>query len=178
MTRLHLGCGGVRLPGFTNIDCRHLPTVDRVDNIRFLRSYADESVDLIYCAHVLEHFSRWDYSSVLATWHRVLRRGGVLRLAVPDFEAIVSRYLKTRDLPDLIGLLYGGQDYTENHHYHAWDLASLTRDLEGAGFTDVRLYDARQTEYAVIHDCSQAYLPRMDKEHGDLMSLNVEAVRG
>jgi predicted SAM-dependent methyltransferase len=171
---LHLGCGNVRLPGFVNIDSRHLPAVDRVDNIRHLRSVPDGSVDLVYCSHVLEHFSRWDYPQVLATWHRVLRRGGVLRVAVPDFRAIVNRYIDTHDLPDLIGLLYGGQDYPENHHHYAWDIASLTHDLTAVGFTNVRRYDARATEYAHIHDCSQAYLPRMDKVNGELMSLNVE----
>ena len=41
----------------------------------------------------------------------------------------------------------------------------------------MKRYDLRDTEHADIDDCSQAYLPHMDKENGVLMSLNVEATK-
>ena len=175
--KLHLGCGNIRLEGFCNIDIRYLPAVDRVDNIRYLRSFEDNSIDEIYVSHVLEHLGRWDYMTALYRWHELLQKGGVLKVCVPDWYAIVLQYVKTGDLEELHGLLYGGQDYEENKHYCCWDFNLLKQKLEKVGFTNVEKYDWRTTIHANVDDCSQAYLPKMDKENGLLMSLNVQAVK-
>ena len=118
MKKLHLGCGTKHLEGYTNIDIRYLPGVDEVNNIRFLRNHKENSVDEIYACHVLEHFGRWEYKDVLKRWFEILKPGGHLRLAIPNFHSICSYYTKTNDLKSLIGLLYGGQDYDENYQTH------------------------------------------------------------
>lgn len=176
MIKLHLGCGTKHIQGFTNIDIRYLPGVDEVNNIRFLRNYKDDSVDLIYACHVLEHFSRWEYKNVLTRWYEILKPGGVLRLAVPNFTAIVSRYIQTGNLNEIMGLLYGGQDYDENYHYVTFDMNSITNDLTNIGFTIIQEYDHKITEHASIDDYSRAYLPHLDPK-GKLMSLNIEAIK-
>ena len=56
-------------------------------------------------------------------------------------------------------------------------LDSLTERLLSVGFCSASRYDWRRTEHATLDDYSQAYLPHLDKEHGQLMSLNVEAVK-
>lgn len=177
MIKLHLGCGNIHLDGFTNIDIRYLPAVDEVDNIKHLRRYKNDSVDLIYASHVLEHFSRWDYMVVLKRWCDILKPGGVLRLAIPDFEQLVHYYNKTKDIDKIMGILYGGQDYQENFHMCCWDFNRIEKDLLSVGFKSVQKYDWRKTEHCNVDDCSQAYLPHMDKENGLLMSLNVEATK-
>jgi hypothetical protein len=63
------------------------------------------------------------------------------------------------------------------YHKAAYDFDSLKKLLEENGFTDVRRYDWRQTIHKDYDDFSQAYFPHMDKEHGLLISLNVEAVK-
>jgi len=175
--KLHLGCGEKRIEGFINIDSRYLPTVDKVDNIRFLRSFENNSIDLIYASHVLEHFSRWDYKQCLKRWHELLKPHATLRIGVPDFEKIAKHYLEFGDMRALSGMIYGGQDYPENNHFWCWDFKELMKDLEEVGFTSIQRYDWRHTTHSHIDDCSQAYLPHMDKENGLLMSLNVEAVK-
>ena len=176
MIKLHLGCGDKRIEGYTNIDVRYIPGVDEINNVRFLRNYKNNSVSLIYACHVLEHFSRWEYKTVLTRWFELLKVDGVLRLAVPDFAAICSYYTKTGDLKSVMGLLYGGQDYDENYHYVGFDFNSLSNDLKEIGFRDVRFYNAEKTEHANVDDFSRAYLPHLDRE-GLLMSLNIEAVK-
>ena len=176
MIKLHLGCGTKYIEGYNNIDIRYLPGVDEVNNIRFLRNYKPNTVDVIYACHVLEHFSRWEYKTVLTRWFEILKPGGVLRLAVPDFEAICTHYLKTKDLNSITGLLFGGQDYDENYHYVTFDYFSLVQDLISIGFSQVKEYNHKQTEHAHIDDFSKAYLPHMD-ENGILMSLNLEATK-
>jgi hypothetical protein len=49
--------------------------------------------------------------------------------------------------------------------------------LKKVGFDEIRRWNWRDTEHASVDDFSQAYLPHQDREHGRLMSLNVEAVK-
>jgi predicted SAM-dependent methyltransferase len=58
MIKLHLGCGYKHIKGFINVDVRELVGVDLVDDIRKLNSFKNESIDLIYASHVLEHIGR------------------------------------------------------------------------------------------------------------------------
>jgi predicted SAM-dependent methyltransferase len=174
MKRLHLGCGTKRIEGFVNVDIRDLPNVDLLDDISKLNNVEENSIDLIYACHVLEHFGRHEYMSVLKRWYDVIKDGGTLRISVPDFEQVVRYYNKHKDISKLIGFLYGGQTYEQNYHYCIWDFKSLQNDLESLGFINVRRYDWRDTEHSDVDDFSQAYLPHMDKENGQLMSLNIE----
>lgn len=172
--KLHLGCGKRFLPGFVHIDAVDYPHVDHVatiDNLSFIQT---DSVDLIYNCHVLEHFKRRDVERVLSEWHRVLKPGGTLRVSVPDFSKLCEVYQRENKLDLVIGALFGRQDYLYNIHYNVFDFISLSKSLDQAGFVNVRYYDWRQTEHAGIDDFSQAYIPHMDKEHGTLISLNVE----
>lgn len=175
--RLHVGCGERFIPGFLHVDIRPLAHVDIVAPADLLNMIQDETVDLLYNCHILEHVRRGQEMRVLKEWFRVLKPGGILRTAVPDFESVVNRYRGTGNLEELMGLLYGRQDYEENIHYQAFDFARLKSLLERVGFHDVRRYDWKTTLHKDYDDFSQAYLPHMDKENGLLMSLNVEATK-
>lgn len=174
---LHLGCGNVILPDFVNIDIRKLDGVDLADDISTLNTIEENSADLIYCCHVLEHFGRHVYKKVLNRWFSILKSGGILRLSVPDFESICYHYQKHQDLDVLLGLLYGGQQYDKNYHMMCWDFTSISRDLESIGFVNISRYNWNYTIHKDYDDFSQAYLPHMEKETGKLMSLNVECVK-
>ncbi|MBM4370251.1 MAG: methyltransferase domain-containing protein [Deltaproteobacteria bacterium] len=175
--KLHLGCGTKYIPGYDHIDVLDLPHIQIRHSIDSLPMIQDESVEVIYACHVLEHFLRQEVPRVLQEWHRILRTGGILRLAVPDFAAICRWYVQGGSLKDVMGLLFGGQTYLYNFHHIVFDHVSLQELLLQAGFSRVHGYDWRTTEHADLDDYSQAYLPYMDKEHGLLMSLNVEAVK-
>ena len=175
--QLHLGCGERYLSDFIHIDARSFPHVDYVTQVDKLPMFKDESVDLIYSSHLLEHFRRQETERVLSEWYRVLKKGGLLRIAVPDFEKIVEMYSRTKDIQLVLGLLHGRQDYPENAHHVSFDFISLSAILRKVGFQQVRRWDWRQVFPPGYDDFSQAYLPHMDKEGGTLMSLNVEALK-
>ncbi len=173
--RLHIGCGQRYIPFFTyHIDIRAFSHVDYVTSADKLDMFEDNSVDLIYACHLLDHFGRNEVGDVLQEWHRVLRCGGILRLAVSDFEKLVEVYLKTKDLKSLLGLLIGRQDYLGNAHGVVFDYSYLSEVLTNACFKNIHRYDWRQTIHKDYDDFSRAYLPHMD-ESGTLMSLNIEA---
>lgn len=177
--KLHLGCGPRLIPGFVHIDAQPAPHVDIVGPVERL-PMEDNSVSLIYASHVLEHFSRKAYKDVLREWFRVLRPGGILRLAVPDFAACAAIYYEdglADGLSGLVGLIIGGQRNEHDFHKMIFDEAFLRRNLLDIGFKEVRRWDWRYTEHADIDDFSQAYIPHLSKEDGKLMSLNLEAVK-
>jgi predicted SAM-dependent methyltransferase len=179
MTKLHLGCGKRLIGGYYHIDLLGFPHVDHrgpVDDLSFI---PDATVELIYACHVLEHFGRNEVQRVIREWRRVLRPGGILRLAVPDFAACAELYCsgKLSSLRLILGSMVGGQRDEHDYHKMIFDEALLTELLLEAGFREARRWDWRQVEHGHIDDYSQAYLPHMDKATGTLISLNMEGVR-
>lgn len=176
--KLHLGCGTKKLSGFINIDIRPEVNPDIIDDISKLEEIKDESVELIYCCHVLEHFGRYEYLNVLKLWTKKLKPGGKLRISVPDIDVAAKLICEKKyPLKKIWGLLYGGQTYNENYHYIGFNFETLQMDLKELGFKEIYRYDWRKTEHSNIDDYSQAYLPHMDKENGIQVSLNIEAIK-
>ena len=179
--QLHLGCGKRYIPGFVHVDLTNHPHVDYCHDVHTLPMFDDNLADLIYACHIVENFDRIEVLDVLCEWRRVLKSGGVLRLAVPDFAAIVQVYRQYGDLSLVHGPLYGRwvikTDTGERVVYHrtTYDFDALRVVLESAGFQNVHRYDWRETIHKNYDDYSQAYIPHMDKEHGILISLNLEA---
>jgi predicted SAM-dependent methyltransferase len=178
--KLHLGCGNRFIPGFFHVDYMDYPHVDRRGPVEDLTFLEDDTVELIYASHILEHFGRHEVERVLREWRRVLVPGGILRLAVPDFRAVVELYENEglqNGYSGLVGLVCGGQRHPLDFHKIIFDKPFLTYLLRNAGYSDVRDWDWRTTEHATVDDYSQAYIPHMAKGTGRLVSLNVEAVR-
>ena len=53
----------------------------------------DSSADFVYSSHMIEHLNRWQGLAFVRECHRVLRPGGLVRLATPDLRQIVIDYL-------------------------------------------------------------------------------------
>jgi predicted SAM-dependent methyltransferase len=177
---LHIGCGARVIPGFIHVDTKALPHIDHVTRAENLDFAESNSVDLIYCSHLLEHYDRRHFTEPLREWLRVLRPGGVLRLSVPDFAACAKIYYEeglADGLNGVVGLIVGGQRDEYDFHKMVFDEPFLTAALLQVGFNEVRRWDWRTTSHSHIDDYSQAYLPHMDKENGLQMSLNLEAVK-
>ena len=180
---LHLGCGRRYIPGFIHIDLDKHSHIDYQSAIDDLNMFNDQSVDLIYSSHALEYFDRTEVNSVLQEWRRVLKPGGILRIAVPDFDALLQVYKKSGDLNKILGPLFGRIEISSEeedlvfYHKTVYDFHSLRGVLEENGFKNIRRYDWQKTIHKDHDDHSQAYIPHMDKENGLLISLNVEAER-
>ena len=176
--KLHLGCGKRNFgPDWIHIDGANFPHIVSNDITKLV--YKDNSVDLIYSSHTLEYFDRIEVLDVLKEWNRVLKPGGILRLAVPDFQSMINLYNVGYDLENFLGPLYGRMDMGEKKIYHktCYDFKSLKGILEKSGFKKTELYNWRNTEHSQIDDHSQAYIPKMDKEKGVLISLNIETTK-
>jgi len=179
MIKINMGCGKRNFGSdWVHIDGGNHEHLDFKDVTKL--EFDNSSVDLIYASHLLEYFDREEVASLLEEWTRVLKPGGILRIAVPDFQAMVNLYNSGGFLLNsFLGPLYGKMDMGDKKIYHktTYDFNSLRDVLFAAGFEDVKRYDWKGTEHSHIDDHSQAYLPHMDKESGILISLNVEGVK-
>lgn len=177
--KLHLGCGKRKIPMWKHIDAGDYDHLDGHD-ITIL-PYSDNSVDIIYSSHTLEYFDREEVVDILNEWCRVLKHGGIIRLAVPNFETMAMLYCHNRiELDRFLGPLYGKMQpigYNTIYHKTCYDFQSLKILLESVGFANIRKYNWRTTEHSHIDDHSQAHLPHMDKKNGMLISLNVEGTK-
>lgn len=187
--KLNLGCFDKKLPGFTNVDIRPECNPDIVDDAFTLDTIKDESVDLIYCCHMLEHLSYTQTVGALYTWYRKLKGGGVLRLAVPDLEKACALYLLTKDKEKLKSMFWGSQRHDFDFHKNGWSKDDLEEELLNVGFENVREWLWQLTEpHNYCDDYSQSYFPDMQKDFrmsngktilggGVLLSLNLEAIK-
>lgn len=93
MTLLNLGCGQRFHPDWMNIDFVSSSPAVRAYDLRKGIPLADESCDVVYHSHVLEHFGRRQGAFFIGECFRVLKPGGILRVVVPDLEALAKQYL-------------------------------------------------------------------------------------
>lgn len=86
-TKLNLGCGSLRKPGFIGVDIGNGDGVDvQMDVLEFLRTLRTESVSAIYSRHFLEHLLPDQLRELLIEADRVLAPGGELEFIVPHFS--------------------------------------------------------------------------------------------
>lgn len=146
MVRLHLGCGKRYLPGFIHVDLLPYDHIDYNCDVSDMKDvFSDRVADEVYACHILEHIPRCKTLSVLSEWNRVLKEGGLLRVCVPDFQAVVKQYQQTRNLSELEGILNGGQRDQLDYHQMTFDLPLLQCFLEDAGFNNVQRYNWRSS---------------------------------
>lgn len=123
--------------------------------------HPDRSVDAIYSSHMIEHLDRGEARTFLAECLRVLRPGGVLRLAAPDLRKNAWTYLRLRDADGFLRhlqfdldkprgpadrlrrLLTGGR----GHHW-MYDSDTLPALVAAAGFVEVALAEEGRTRIA------------------------------
>jgi len=131
LIRLNLGCGLQAPPGWINVDgswnarlakfpglrkifaAVHVLSPDKaaipwsssiyIHDIRKPLPFANGSASAVFASHVLEHLYRDEGQQLIRESRRVLCPGGILRLIVPDLEAIVQEYYAERPPNQLSG---------------------------------------------------------------------------
>jgi len=72
---------------------KHVEKANLLGGLRF----EDESFDVVYTSHFIEHIPKEKVDFVLGECFRVLKPDGVIRVVVPDFEEIVREYIRNLD---------------------------------------------------------------------------------
>lgn len=91
---LNLGCGHQFHPDWFNVDItsnsEHVQAYDLREGVPF----ADNSFDVVYHSNILEHFQKDAAKRFVQECIRVLKKGGILRIATPDLRRIAQEYLR------------------------------------------------------------------------------------
>jgi len=93
LRRLHFGCGPITPYGWVNADIAPFPGVDMVADVRAGLPVAADSFDYIVSIHTLPEIPYSDLDRTLLELKRVLKPGGVLRLALPDLDRAIQAYV-------------------------------------------------------------------------------------
>lgn len=89
---LNIGCGNIYSPEWNNVDFIKNKDITYCNILKGL-PYPDASMDFIYSSHVLEHLSTQEADSLMTEISRILKRGGFLRIVVPDLQGVCEEYL-------------------------------------------------------------------------------------
>ena len=143
---------------------------------------ADASSAAVYSSHMIEHLDRTEARAFLAEVMRVLRPGGVVRIAAPGSVPAGPEYLENSDADRfIVGQQPGPRPARRaaglgrwtlvgpRHHLWMYDGESLARLLSAAGFADAAALPAGATRIAEPG--------RLDLWERASESVYVEAVR-
>ena len=99
MLKVNLACGNTFVCGdnWLNVDYSSFNSSVLQANILSRLPINNNSAELVYSSHFLEHIPRDKVDYFLLECWRILKPGGVLRLVVPDLENLCRTYLYHRD---------------------------------------------------------------------------------
>lgn len=90
---MNLGCGSRYHSDWVNVNFTSTGPGVIAANLNEGIPFPDESFDVVYHSHLLEHFTKSTAGDFLKECHRVLKPSGIIRVVVPDLEGIVRGYL-------------------------------------------------------------------------------------
>lgn len=90
---LNLGCGDRFHKDWINLDIEADAQEVIGYNLHKGIPFGDNTFDVVYHSHLLEHFTRDSAIVFMQECFRVLKYGGLIRVVVPDLENIVREYL-------------------------------------------------------------------------------------
>jgi SAM-dependent methyltransferase len=100
--------------------------------------FPDESIDYLYASHILEHFYPDIAENILRDACRVLRKGGRIRICVPDLKHAVDLYLKGEKENALRYFFKDSKPRAKfDRHKYLYDFELLEAALRKAGFSSI-----------------------------------------
>ena len=132
--KLNIGSGGKNIEGFLNVDTN-------IEDIQM------RNVSEIRVSHVLEHFGHRESVTVLQNWVNCLKMGGILKIAVPDFDDLVRRRALGEHW-DYESIIMGGQVDELDYHKSIWNYDKLHFLMTKLGLQNI------QTWQSEIVDCA------------------------
>lgn len=158
---LNVGCGTDYKKEWINIDNNTDNNIEKLDlnwDMRKPLPFEADSVDFIFNEHFFEHLSVEEGQTAMKDLLRILKPGGVMRIAMPDLESVVDHYLNVPLNKDPV-IKQFNMDYIQTRaewmnmsfrwwgHEWLYDWEELERRLRQAGFTKMKRCKLRKSKY-------------------------------
>lgn len=91
---VNFGCGNRYDKQWTNLDFSSNNEYVQECDLRKRLPFEDNSVEVIYSSHMLEHFPKNEAPSFVQECYRILKPKGLIRMVVPDLEQLIKNYSK------------------------------------------------------------------------------------
>jgi predicted SAM-dependent methyltransferase len=160
--KLHIGCGFQHYPDWINIDSSSdlKPKPDLIHDATKPFPYLNDSVDFIYNEHFIEHISVEEAVMFFKESRRLLKSGGVIRIATIDLDNLMRMHLpensnwrKDAHL-DVLGLS-SIQTRAESFniamrrwgHQYVYNFEEISRRLKESGFTNISVHEFKKSTY-------------------------------
>lgn len=157
---LNIDVGGAKNERSFNGKWKILDVLKHVDYVMDLNSgnplpFKNEQVDNFYCSHTLEHIKPSLTMFILSEMYRCLKKGGKLRVIVPNIEYAIRVYMGDKSLPKFEKVVGGQKHYPptrlgklmawfmtpdksiQSGHKMAFDIETLIWCLKKAGFKKI-----------------------------------------
>lgn len=133
---LNLGCGRCFHPDWTNVDFNRTGETVIPHNLLKGIPFADNSFEVVYHSHLLEHLPKNEAQPFLAECYRVLQPNGIIRVVIPDLEQIARLYLQS-----LENALNGSENDAHNYNWLMLEMYDQVVRNESGG--DMKRYLAQ-----------------------------------
>jgi len=148
--------------------------------------YEDGTIDYIYTSNMLEHFDEINGLQFLKEGFRVLKKGGILRIIIPDIDKLIQVYLNW-DTANETDSIYGTIQFYKNDwnikdsvnffnqftvqevlapygHRFYYNVENLRNKCKNIGFTKIKSFDqGNVTEHIVFENMDLHYGYHKDK---------------
>lgn len=144
--KVNIASGNYGQPGWINIDCYKGKNVTVIFDVRKKIPLPNQSVEMIFCEHFLEHLDFYEeVPHFLSECFRVLIKGGLVRLVVPNVPAYLKAYFRDGGL-EVMHHIRNTEKYNtkmevvnrvfreRGRHLFAYDTETLLYILKQAGF--------------------------------------------
>lgn len=134
--KLEIGPGPERIEGFETLNIVDGSAVDYICDATKSLPFPDDTFEIVYASHILEHVPWYQVQEVLCEWRRVLKPGGRLEIWVPDGLKICKAFVDAELNDDNYIDKDGWYRYNEEKDPCKWASGRLYTYGDGTGETD------------------------------------------
>jgi predicted SAM-dependent methyltransferase len=136
--KLEIGSGNKPKEGYLHFDIRSNVKADVVGDAKKL-PFKENEFSEVYSRFFLEHLSRKEAKLALREMLRVLKKGGVLEIIVPNLAYFCKLFVEEKGQKKewALNKIYGFEEYKEDHHFFGYDEETLAEMLKDAGLIEI-----------------------------------------
>ena len=199
--RLTIGCGRNAPTGWLNTDLR--PQKGAPEKVLYLNAaktfpFAEGTFDCIYSEHIFEHLTFKDSCNMLKECYRILKPGGIMRMALPHADFLFDMYQHPekrlnkayvnlsmehycKDIAKALGENKNAHVYVVNDFYRNWNhqmlhnLNSLTELVGKHGFVDIEQKEVGESTLSVFQNLERQGRLSYPADLYNLQTMVIEA---